>query len=65
MITVATYKVELAEQLATIKAFIRRGVPIRITPYTQDKAAPGAPGSSRPPHTAYPGIPAPRGTQVG
>ena len=39
MITVATYKVELAEQLATIKAFIRRGVPIRITPYTQDKAA--------------------------
>lgn len=39
MITVATYRVELAEQLDTIKAFIRRGVPIRITPYTQDKAA--------------------------
>ena len=39
MITVATYKVELAEQLDTIKAFIRRSVPIRITPYTQDKVA--------------------------
>lgn len=39
MITVATYKVELAEQLDTIKAFIRRSIPIRITPYTQDKAA--------------------------
>lgn len=39
MITVATYKAELAEQLATIKAFIRRGIPIRITPYIQDKAA--------------------------
>lgn len=39
MITVATYKVELAEQLDTIKAFIRRSVPIRITPYTQDKTA--------------------------
>lgn len=39
MITVATYRVELAEQLATIKALIRRGVPIRITPYTQDETA--------------------------
>lgn len=39
MITVATYKVELAEQLDTIKAFIRRSVPVRITPYIQDKVA--------------------------
>ena len=39
MITVATYRVELAEQLDTIKAFIRRSVPVRITPYIQDEVA--------------------------
>lgn len=43
MITVATYKAELAEQLATIKAFIRRGVPVRITPLhtRQGRPSPG------------------------
>lgn len=47
MITVATYKAELAGQIATIKAFILRGVPIRITPYTQDKAAQALAGRHR------------------